>query len=122
MYVEIPEGVTGIGSGAFSGCSGLNSIKIPEGMTSIGDGVFTKCSSLENIEIPSSVTSIGGAAFINNFNISRILIYCTKGFYAETYAKENKMSYKYIEVIHSRKLKLLLQRILPKLTAINPLT
>ena len=42
----IPSSVTSIGSSAFSGCSGLTSVKIPEGVTSIGSEAFWGCSGL----------------------------------------------------------------------------
>jgi len=44
--ITIPDGVTSIGHGAFSGCSGLTSITIPDGVTSIGHGAFSGCSGL----------------------------------------------------------------------------
>ena len=59
----IPNSVTSIGDGAFSGCSGLTSITIPNSVTSIDDDAFEGCSSLTSIIIPNSVTSIGQRAF-----------------------------------------------------------
>ncbi len=44
-------------------CSSLTSITIPNSVTSIGSGAFSGCSSLTSITIPNSVTSIGWAAF-----------------------------------------------------------
>ena len=61
--VSIPEGVTSIGIYAFSGCSGLTSVTIPEGVTSIGDCDFSGCSGLTSITIPNSVTRIGNQTF-----------------------------------------------------------
>ena len=61
--IVIPEGVTYIGSYAFSGCSSLTSIIIPEGVTSIGSFAFSGCSSLTSITIPKGVTSIESSAF-----------------------------------------------------------
>ena len=61
--VTIPNGVTNIGSGAFSGCSGLTSVTIPNGVTNIGSGAFSGCSGLTSVTIPSSVTSIESGAF-----------------------------------------------------------
>ena len=57
------DGVTEIGSSAFSGCSNLTSITIPYGVTSIGWGAFNECSGLTSITIPDGVTSIGNNAF-----------------------------------------------------------
>ena len=59
----IPNSVTRIGSGAFSGCSGLTSITIPNSVTNIEDYAFKNCSGLTSITIPNSVTSIGVYAF-----------------------------------------------------------
>lgn len=42
----IPEGVTEIGSWAFSGCTGLTSLNIPESVTWIGDCAFFDCLNL----------------------------------------------------------------------------
>ena len=59
----IPDSVTSIGEGAFSGCTSLTSITLPEGVTSIGSYAFDDCTSLRSITIPDSVTSIGEGAF-----------------------------------------------------------
>ena len=61
--VTIPSGVTSIGSSAFSGCIGLTSVTIPGSVTSIGSSAFSVCTGLASVTIPSSVTSIGQYAF-----------------------------------------------------------
>ena len=61
--IEIPNSVTSIGQGAFSGCSGLTSVTIGNSVTSIGNRAFEYCSSLTSVTIGNSVTSIGGSAF-----------------------------------------------------------
>ncbi len=61
--IVIPEGVTSIGNGAFSNCSGLTSVTIPDGVTSIGSQAFSNCSGLTSVTIPDSVTSIDTYAF-----------------------------------------------------------
>ena len=43
--VEIPQTVSLIMPGTFSGCSNLSTIEIPDGVTSIGNGAFTYCQS-----------------------------------------------------------------------------
>ena len=61
--ITIPEGVTSIGSHAFSGCYSLTSITVPEGVKTIGSHAFTSCTRLTTITIPEGVTSIGSYAF-----------------------------------------------------------
>ena len=46
---EIPEGVRGIGFGAFAGCSGLTSVTIPSSVTGIVDHAFSDCRGLTSI-------------------------------------------------------------------------
>ena len=59
----IPDGVTSIGSSAFSYCSSLSSVVIPDSITSISSFAFSNCSTLTSVVIPDSVTSIGDYAF-----------------------------------------------------------
>ena len=61
--VVIGDGVTTIGSGAFSYNSGLASVTIANSVTSIGEEAFYVCSGLKSITIPSYVTKIGMSAF-----------------------------------------------------------
>lgn len=73
--------VTGIGSYAFSGCSGLTSITIPDSVTDIGDSAFSGCKGLTSITIPDSVTGIGSYAFygcseLQNIYITDIAAWC----------------------------------------------
>ncbi len=59
----IPNSVTGIGVGAFYGCSKLSSVIIPNSVISIVYEVFIDCTSLTNVTIGNGVTSIGVLAF-----------------------------------------------------------
>ena len=63
--ISIPEDVKSIGDVAFSGCSGLTSIDLSKatGLTTIGREVFRGCSGLTSINIPEGVKSIGMSAF-----------------------------------------------------------
>ena len=70
----IPDGVTSIGDGAFSGCTGLTSVTIPDSVTRIGDWAFGYCTSLTSVTIPDSVTSIGGGAFEDCTSLTSITI------------------------------------------------
>ncbi|MBQ7165431.1 MAG: leucine-rich repeat protein [Treponema sp.] len=62
--VTIPDSVAKIGYNAFEGCASLKSVTIPEGVTEIGSGAFLGCLALASASIPASVTSIGNGAFI----------------------------------------------------------
>ncbi len=68
--ITIPNSVTSIGSSAFSGCYGLTSITIPSSVTKIGNNAFYGCSGLTSITIPYSVTSIGTGAFSSCNNLT----------------------------------------------------
>ena len=60
--VEIPEGVTEIGSWAFSGRE-ITSITLPNTVTNIEMFAFENCHRLTTVEIPNGVASIGLYAF-----------------------------------------------------------
>ena len=93
--VTLPERVTEIGAGAFSGVEGLKEVIIPgtvkviqndafsnnteiekvtieDGMLSIGNRAFEYCSNLTEITIPDSVLSIEGAAFYGCSNLIKV--------------------------------------------------
>ena len=72
--VVIPDGVTSIGSYAFSNCTSLTSIVIPDGVTSIGDHAFRDCTSLTSIVIPDGVTLIDIAAFRGCTSLTSVVI------------------------------------------------
>jgi len=63
---EIPNGVTKIEDGAFSGCSKLTSITIPVSVTDIGNMVLDRCSGLTEINVDSNnpaYVSVDGVLF-----------------------------------------------------------
>ena len=72
--VTIPDSVTSIGGGAFYGCTGLTSINIPDSVTSIGYSAFYDCTGITSINIPDSVTSIGNSAFYNCTGLTNVTI------------------------------------------------
>lgn len=83
--IDIPNGVTKIGSSAFAECfrltsvtipnsvteignsaffkTGISSISLPSGLITISDYAFQMCAHLATVYIPNSVTSIGVACF-----------------------------------------------------------
>ena len=60
----IPEGVTEIGSYAFSGSS-LKEVVLPSTLTKIGDSAF-RGTQLTSVTIPEGVTEIGSSAFLGS--------------------------------------------------------
>lgn len=50
--LELPEGITSVGSRAFYGCSSLENISLPSA-TNIGEYAFSDCASLTELEIAS---------------------------------------------------------------------
>ena len=70
----IPSGVTAIGAGTFSGCTGLTSVTIPNSVTIIGESAFSSCSGLTSITIPNSVTTIGRQAFSGCDGLTEVTI------------------------------------------------
>ena len=53
-YSLIPDSVTNIGEGAFSGCYALEGVVIPANVTSIGAGPFFGCAELESIAVDAN--------------------------------------------------------------------
>ena len=69
--LTVPEGVEEIHgdffsetpTGAFSGCSNLNSVQLPQSLREIGCWAFSGCKNLRSVDIPSGVVKIGNRAF-----------------------------------------------------------
>ena len=61
--ITIPNGITAINGGAFSGCAKLENVTIPESVTAIYNHAFFDCKSLVSITIPKSVMYINKNAF-----------------------------------------------------------
>ena len=70
----IPNSVTSIGYGAFSGCEGLTSITIPNSVTRIGERAFSKCRGLTSVIIGNGVTTIANDAFSGCSRLTSVTI------------------------------------------------
>ncbi|WP_407402120.1 leucine-rich repeat protein [Sodaliphilus sp.] len=66
--------VTGIGSMAFDGCTGLYSLSIGNGVTTIGDYAFRGCTGLTSVTIPGSVKTVGTYAFSGCTGLTKITL------------------------------------------------
>ena len=91
--VTIPNSVTTIGSSAFAGCFSLTSVTIGNSVTTIGHGAFYGCSSLTSVTIGNSVTEIGYYAFSGCSSLTSVTIpnsVTTIGYYAFSGCKNVK--------------------------------
>lgn len=66
--VVIPDGVKRLGAYTFSGCCSLNSIVFPADLQEIGAWAFAGCSGLRSIDLPDSVREIGDHAFCSCYD------------------------------------------------------
>ena len=72
-HFQVPDGVTHIGRGVFSGCVDMESINL-NGVTYIDKSSFTRCISLAEIYIPDGVTYIGEWAFAYCTGLQKISV------------------------------------------------
>lgn len=72
--LKIPNSVTSIREGAFSELGGIKTIKLPSKLKEIGDFTFSDCYDLTNIMIPNGVTNIPHYAFKGCYKLSSITI------------------------------------------------
>ncbi|MCD8023534.1 MAG: leucine-rich repeat protein [Lachnospiraceae bacterium] len=70
----IPEGVTGIGDYAFSGCDGLTSVTIPDCVVDIGEFAFYYCMNLKTATLSSGITYMNQCAFAGCVKLTDIYI------------------------------------------------
>ena len=63
LKIEIPEGVTELGAGAFQNCAYLTEAVLPESLTVVGRLAFASCGSLSSVKLSSKTTLIKESAF-----------------------------------------------------------
>lgn len=81
----LPGDLTGIEAEAFAGTA-FAAVQLDEGLTFIGAGAFQDCPNLWQIEIPASVTSIDATAFAG---VNGLIILGQSGSTAESFASEH---------------------------------
>ena len=81
-----------IADNLLDGRTSVKRVELKEDVTSIGCNAFRGCS-LTRIGIPSSVSYISSTAFGSSDSHKDLVIYCEKGSYAESFAKEHNISY-----------------------------
>lgn len=72
--VTMPDTVTVIGSGAFEGCTNLESITLSKKLKEIQARAFYGCTSLKNIVLPDSMQKIGMSAFEGCSSLSNVIL------------------------------------------------
>lgn len=72
--LSIPENVTKIGDGAFSGIEGLKKIIIPGTVKTIGANAFAYNQSLEKVVLQDGIETIGEKAFYQCHNLKEMLL------------------------------------------------
>lgn len=90
----VSEGITELDSRIFEGFEVLSSVSLPSTLTKIGARAFRDCSTLDRIVIPDSVKSISSNSFSGCDNL---VIICTEGSYAESYAITYSIPYEHIK-------------------------
>lgn len=71
--IELPDGLTYIGTYAFYGCLKVKEVVIPEGVTEVGLAAFTNCQTVKSYTFPSTLQNVGNGMFTNNYAIREII-------------------------------------------------
>lgn len=89
-HVELPNGITAIGSGAFMAQENLRSVHLPDSVIYIDSMAFGGCTQLRLINIPDSVEWIDEYAFSSCFNLT---LHGRQDSYAQRYAEYMEMPF-----------------------------
>ena len=90
--VVFGSGVKEIGMSAFQLCENLREVVLNDGLEKISMISFVACDSLKKLTIPESVKEIEPGAF-DSYEGSEFVLAGKAGSYAETYAKENGITF-----------------------------
>ena len=85
------DAISYIPAQTFYSCSSLETVVFLNDLERIGNLAFAYCTSLEKIELPDSVNSIADNAF---YGCDGLLIYCSYGSYAQSWAVEHGFDYR----------------------------
>lgn len=72
--VVLPDTLTIIEKGVFSGCVSLNEVVLPHGVTTIDDAVFYKCSALKHVVLPDTLMTIGQQVFRECVSLDEVVL------------------------------------------------
>ena len=74
VAVTIPNTVTEIENGAFSGCTGLTDIKLPDSVVNIGTKIFANCTSLTDVTLPNAWELIPASTFAGCTALEKLVL------------------------------------------------
>lgn len=72
--VQVPEGITEIGTGAFLNNTSVSKISLPDTVEKIGVNAFRSCGSLKEVALGSGLVEIGDYAFYQCRNLTQNLV------------------------------------------------
>ena len=72
VRLELPKGLTTIGSMAFYECKNLAAVTIPNAVKTIGDFAFTGCEKMQILDLGQGVEVIGESAFADCYAVARL--------------------------------------------------
>lgn len=72
--VAIQNGITGIGTQAFSGCTALERAVLNQGVKNIEYNAFEGCNSLKNLSLEEGLETVGDRAFLNNGSLKQVTV------------------------------------------------
>ncbi len=93
--VRVPSFVSGIAGGAFYDRQDITKITLSEGCKWIGKNAFSQMHSLQSVAIPKTVTSIDAGLFADCNE--DIVIICSEGSYAHSFATDNNIAVELIQ-------------------------
>ena len=94
--LTIPSGTKMMRWAAFRMCPDLETIHIENGVKCLVDCCFEQNPKLHEVYIPESVADIGEHTFMNDANITLVV---QKGSYAEKYAEQSGIRYRYTDSV-----------------------
>lgn len=71
----LPETLQAIGSCAFWGCTALRSISLPDSLSQLSFGAFFKCSALTEVSIPSGITALEPSVFAQCERLETVVLH-----------------------------------------------
>lgn len=74
VSIVLPDTLKTIEKDAFYQCTNLKSIEVPDGVTEIGTRAFDKCEELINVNLPDTLTLLDSAAFYECISLKEITI------------------------------------------------